>query len=117
MIWSAITLFVLLAVPAFAQGHNHPRQDAQLHDQFYSTWMRPDQPNVSCCNKQDCAPAEARFQEGLWWARREVDGKWLPIPPWKIELNRGSPDGRNHLCVQPPHLGNTVWCFVTGSGI
>jgi hypothetical protein len=46
--------FVLpLAIPrAFAQ-HFHPPQHADLHDTFYSNWMRPDQPTVSCCNKME----------------------------------------------------------------
>jgi len=36
------------------------RKTPALHEMFYSTWMMPDHPNVSCCNKQDCYPTEAR---------------------------------------------------------
>jgi hypothetical protein len=80
---------------------------------FYETWMRPDQPGVSCCNRLDCAPvAEVRHINGRWSARRKSDGKWLSIPPEKVEHNRDSPDGRSHLCS----MGEAVFCFVVGSG-
>lgn len=100
----------LVLTPALAQDHHHPPQDAVLHDIFYSTWMRPDQPTVSCCNKVDCAPAEARMTSGGWVARRRNDTQWFRIPPEKIELNRDSPDGRSHLCA-----ADKVFCFIAGT--
>ena len=45
------------------------------------------------------------------------DGKYIPIPPDKVERNRDNPDGRNHLCAPPPnvlHPSNTVFCFALG---
>ena len=54
------------------------------------------------------------------FARRREDGKWLFIPSRKVERNRDSPDGRNHLCAPPPgamYLPDTVFCFALGSGI
>jgi hypothetical protein len=102
-----------LTLPAMAQVHHHPPADAEIHDKFYSTWERPDQPGVSCCNKQDCAPAEARMVNGQWQARHIGQATWLPIPESKIERRRDSPDGRNHLC----EAYGMVFCFLAGAGI
>lgn len=116
----ALVLALLSATAALAQDHHHPPADAELHDKFYSTWMRPDLPTSSCCNKMDCYPTEARVRNGRWQAMRREDGKWLSVPPAKIELNRDSPDGRNHLCAPPPGregiYENGVICFVAGAG-
>jgi hypothetical protein len=117
MIWRLIWVagFVLaFAVPvAFAADHHHPPQHAEIHAKFYSEWMRPDQPNVSCCSDKDCAPAEARRVGGEWQARHIGTETWFPIPDTKIERRRDSPDGRNHLC----ELAGMVFCFIAGAGI
>lgn len=136
---AATALLVLFAVPAIAQEHNHdammsaqdvlkalraqghahPPQDIELHEKFYSTWMMPDNPSMSCCNKSDCYPTEARFQNGHWSARRREDGKWLHVPDKKVERNRDNPDGRAHLCAPPPGgswAEGTVFCFTAGAG-
>lgn len=113
---AATCCLLFVASSALAQEHHHPPEHTPLHEHFYSRWMRPDMPTVSCCNLTDCAPTEAKMIAGRWWAKRHQDGKWLPIPPEKIELNRDSPDGRSHLCVQPPGSTDTVWCFIAGSG-
>lgn len=73
-------------------------------------------PNSSCCNKMDCYPTEARFRGGKWYALRREDHRWIVVPPAKIELNRDSPDGRNHLCAPPPAIGDVPFCFIAGSG-
>jgi hypothetical protein len=118
--WSAGLIVVLgflpLISPAFAQAHHHPPEHAQLHENFYRDWMRPDQPTVSCCNLKDCYPTEARFTNGKWFARRREDGNWLFVPPTKIELNRDSPDGRNHMCAHPPGASDVPLCFIPGGG-
>lgn len=98
-----------------AQARHHPKEDEDVHTQFYSTWMRPDMPTVSCCNKLDCAPAESRMVNGEWQARRKGDKSWLKVPASKIELNRDSPDGRSHLCAQWGQV-EIVFCFIAGSG-
>jgi hypothetical protein len=116
-----IAFFITLAIgTASAQEHRHPKQDEQLHDVFYSTWMMPDNPNKSCCNKADCYPTEARFKDGQWFAKRREDGKFLRVPALKVEQTRDSPDGRNHLCAPAPHVAfpqDTVFCFKPGAGI
>jgi hypothetical protein len=100
-----------LGIAARADEHQHPPHDAPIHEQFYSTWMRPDQPDKSCCNLRDCAPVtQVRRAGNRWQALR--DGEWLTIPPEKIEVNRDSPDGRSHLCA----IGLSVICFVLGTG-
>jgi hypothetical protein len=116
--------FVLLFIVAFsptgnAQHRTHRTSDLPLHEKFYSTWYMPDQPTRSCCNKADCYPTEVRVLGDIIYARRREDGKWLRIPPQKVEHNRENPDGRNHLCAPPPTTANppdTVYCFALGSG-
>lgn len=110
----AICFWLASLVTSFAQEHHHPPQDAQIHETFYKNWMRPDMPTASCCNMQDCYPAEARFTDGKWFAKRREDGRWLVVPAAKVEQNRSSPDGRNHLCASP--YNDVPICFVPGSG-
>jgi len=117
--------FVLLFVTAFsptanAQEHRtHPFSDLPAHEKFYSNWYMPDEPTRSCCNTADCYPTEVRMLGDIIYARRREDGKWLRIPPQKVEHTRDNPDGRNHLCAPPP-MGtdppDTVYCFALGSG-
>jgi hypothetical protein len=97
--------------------HHHPPQDQLLHERFYSTWHMPDNPSVSCCNEADCYPTEIKYVDGELYAKRREDGKYIPIPPQKVERNRDNPDGRNHLCAPPPsvyHPSDTIFCFALG---
>jgi hypothetical protein len=118
-----LVCFVLLAcaLPAEAQEHRaHPAADMALHEKFYSTWYMPDQPTRSCCNMADCYPTEVRAQGSAIFARRREDGKWLLVPPHKVERHRDNPDGRNHICAPPPSASSqapdTVYCFTLGGG-
>ena len=106
------------AVSASAQ-HQHPPQDEEIHEKFYSTWMRPDNPHLSCCSQHDCYPTEARIEGDIWLAKRREDGKWLRVPPQKVEQKRDNPDGRSHLCAPRPERAYSadVYCFTPGSGI
>ena len=103
---------------ALAQDHrHHPPEHMQLHEKFYSTWYMPDEPTRSCCNKADCYPTEIKYVDGTIYAKRREDGKFILIPPEKVERNRDNPDGRNHLCAPPPHAfhaADTVFCFALG---
>ena len=120
VIWAvALVLFALWASIAYPQTgmHNHPQHDEEIHLKFYSNWMRPDAPNVSCCDRKDCYPAVFRKIGTRWEAQRREDGEWMPVPPEKFELNRDSPDGRNHVCMQPPGHSNAVFCAKLGSGM
>jgi hypothetical protein len=110
----------IFAVSTAVAQHNHPPQDEPLHEKFYSRWYMPDNPSVSCCNKVDCYPTEIKYVAGILYARRREDGKYIPIPPQKVERNRDNPDGRNHLCAPPPNSldpPDAVFCFSLGSGI
>jgi hypothetical protein len=124
-----VGLICLLAIPAPAQeaflpndepGHaepHHPPQDQALHEKFYSTWHMPDNPAVSCCNNADCYPTDIEYVDGRLYAKRREDGKFILVPPQKVEHNRDNPDGRNHLCAPPPSLtspSDTVYCFALG---
>lgn len=122
LLWSF--LCCLLARPVQAQdggqsqaAHHHPPQDQLLHEKFYSTWYMPDHPYTSCCNNADCYPTEIWYVDGSIYARRREDGKYILIPPNKVERNRDNPDGRNHLCAPPPSgysSSDTVFCFALG---
>ncbi len=106
---------------SLAQVHEHPTEVITGEvARFYETWMRPDNPNLSCCNRADCYAAPTRFQNGRWLAKRREDERWLVVPPKKIERNRDSPDGRSHLCAPPPanesNHENGVICLVLGNG-
>jgi hypothetical protein len=95
----------------------HPIRDMALHEKFYSTWRMPDNPALSCCNNADCYPTDVKYVDGSIYAKRREDGKYILIPPQKVEHSRDNPDGRNHLCAPPPGLSNssdTVYCFAMG---
>ena len=124
-----VGLVCLLTIPAPAQeallpkdepGHgdrHHPPQDQALHERFYSTWHMPDNPTVSCCNNADCYPTDIKYVDGRLYAKRREDGKFILVPPQKVERNRDNPDGRNHLCAPPPSVtspSDTVYCFALG---
>jgi hypothetical protein len=119
--WLAGLIFI--ATPIAAQDHTHPPQDAQLHDQFYNTWSRPNggqQRVASCCNKHDCYPTRIIRRGSSWYAERREDRAWIRIPDGTLEHEqddpRESPDGQNHACIAPPVYGNIVYCAVLGSG-
>jgi hypothetical protein len=106
--------------PAAAVHRHHPPQDQELHEKFYSTWYMPDDPAKSCCNTTDCYPTEIKYVGSNIYARRRGDGKYILIPPQKVERNRDNPDGRNHLCAPPPssyYPADIVFCFSLGGGI
>lgn len=117
-------VLVMLWLPAYAQEHNHPPEHAQLHEQFYKDWKKPD--GGSCCNLQDCFPAEVRYQDGEVYAKSKWTGNWVKIPREKIDWNVSSPDGQSHACMLPPQLfreegvmslqdeSSAVLCFVFG---
>ena len=102
-----------------AQEHHHPPADTPIHEKFYSSWMMPDRPDRSCCNKRDCYPTEVRYRDGFWEAKRREDGRYIRIPWEKVESHRNNPDGRNHVCMPPPdraYNGGEVFCFALGTG-
>lgn len=117
-------LLLLLISPAAAQHHGHPPQDAQLHDEFYNTWLRPNHgyPRAaSCCNKHDCYPTRIERRGASWYAQRREDHAWIRIPQGLLEHEqndpRESPDGQSHACMPPPTVGDVVYCAVLGSAI
>jgi hypothetical protein len=95
----------------------HPPEDVALHEKFYSTWHMPDNPALSCCNSADCYPTDIKYVDGRIYAKRREDGKYILVPPQKVEHSRDNPDGRNHLCAPPPNPSNSsdaVYCFALG---
>jgi hypothetical protein len=102
------------------EHHGHAPQDMAIHEKFYSTWMMPDNRGVSCCHNEDCSPAESRFENGHWLARKVGDdGDWTAVPDGKVERDRDTPDGRSHICGRRYQWsGNefSVFCFIPGAG-
>jgi len=115
----ALLILFLYTIPVRAQ-HQHRPQDLEIHKRFYSTWTMPDNRSISCCHDEDCRPAEVRrLPNGDWEARQEGDeGSFTPVPSRKIEQDRDTPDGRNHLCGRRFGIGNDfyVYCFILGNG-
>jgi hypothetical protein len=112
---AVLTAIVMLMSAALGQHMHGNEMIPKARGEFYSTWMRPDMPNSSCCNQNDCSPAEARTRNGVLEARQirpDGYGPWLVVPPEKVEQERDSPDGLNHLCA----IGSSVLCFKAGGG-
>ena len=125
LLWSFLCCLLAESVQAQEDGESHaarhhPLQDQALHERFYSTWRMPDHPGVSCCNNADCYPTEIKYVDGSIYAKRREDGKYIFVPPEKVERNRDNPDGRNHICAPPPtrfSSSDIVFCFALGGAI
>lgn len=103
-----VLLFLAMSPVRGEEAHGHTHAGAV--GAFYQNWMMPD--------NQDCAPAEAKLENGRWLARRLGEtGSFTPVPHSKIEQDRDSPDGRNHLCARRDGFGGlTVFCFLPAFG-
>lgn len=117
----ALVILLALTSAALADDHQHPPQDADLHDAFYSTWRVPNggaYRGSSCCNKKDCYPAQIKSQAGQVFFLHRETRQWKIIPQGIIEANqpdpRESPDGQSHVCASPT---GAVYCAVLGGGI
>lgn len=111
-----VASIALAAAPVVADErvHQHPTETITgPTGKFYETWMRPDVPTSSCCNEKDCYATPARTRDGKLQALHRESGEWIDVPPEKVEMNRDSPDGRNHLCASSAKF---VFCFVMGGG-
>ena len=109
----ALALLLCCCAPALAD-HVHPTETITgATAAFYETWMRPDMPDVSCCNRMDCYATQARRRGGRIEARHRESGDWVEVPRERLEQNRDSPDGRNHLCASADRF---VFCLVMGGG-
>jgi hypothetical protein len=109
-----VLLMAITGSSAAAQVHQHPTETitgATAH--FYETWQRPDMPDMSCCDKKDCYATPARMEGGKVLALHRESGDWIEVPEAKIELNRTSPDSRNHLCASEYKF---IYCFIWGAG-
>jgi hypothetical protein len=112
----------------FAQNHKHPPEHAQLHEQFYASWNKPNvrspsgERTMSCCSKMDCYPAQIRKRGTQFEVLRREDQVWVPVPADLMEHNqpdpRESPDGRAHVCMGSPYnwQQGQLYCIVMGNG-
>jgi hypothetical protein len=120
----ALIILFLFTIPVRAQ-HRHLPQHEEIHHKFYKQWRMPTNRAVSCCNDQDCKPAEAYMKDGRWYARHEGDeGPFTLIPKERVDIGLPDspepPDFRSHLCgMRYGGFNNgefTVFCFIAGSG-
>jgi hypothetical protein len=120
----ALIILFLFTIPVRAQ-HRHLPQHEEIHHKFYKQWKMPTNRAVSCCNDQDCKPAEAYMKDGRWYARHEGDdGPFTLIPKERVDIGLPDspepPDFRSHLCgMRYGGFNNgefTVFCFIAGSG-
>jgi hypothetical protein len=112
----AALAFLYFHADAFGQEHEHHHPGKTFTGEiakFYETWMRPDMPESSCCNKNDCDMTQAYFDraKGVWKALSKVTGEWIEIPNGKIKCNREVPPGA-HLC----ETAYGVLCFGVEGG-
>lgn len=121
-IWLAAAIALLGAHQTRGQDHMHPPQDAQLHEQFYKTWNKPnvrndkDERTQSCCNLVDCYPTTIKKINGDWLYLHRETQTWKTIPPYILEHNqsdpRESPDGGSHVCATATGV---LYCATLGS--
>lgn len=124
VVFAIIALFIA-SFPAVGQ-HKHPPEHADIHLKFYQHWKMPTNRAVSCCNEQDCKPAEAYMKDGRWYARHEGDtGPFNLMPRERVDIglpdSPESPDARAHLCGMRYGGGFnnnefTTFCFISGNG-
>jgi hypothetical protein len=125
-IFIGLIILFLFTIPVRAQEHRHPKQHEALHHKFYKLWKMPTNRAVSCCNDQDCKPAEAYMKDGRWYARHEGDeGPFTLIPKERVDIGLPDspepPDFRSHLCGMRYGGGFnnnefTVFCFIAAPG-
>jgi hypothetical protein len=120
----ALIILFLFTIPVRAQ-HRHLPQHEEIHHKFYKQWKMPTNRAVSCCNDQDCKPAEAYMKDGRWYARHEGDdGPFTLIPKERVDIGLPDspepPDFRSHLCgMRYGGFNNgefTVFCFIAAPG-
>lgn len=116
-------IFANVVANADEPVNRHPPEHAQLHEDFYSKWMRPDDPATSCCGGMDCAPVQIKYLDGKLYAQNFWDMSWIYIPPEKIDRRNTSPDGLNHGCFSKPvyeedklKYPSKVLCYMHGQG-
>jgi hypothetical protein len=139
-VWSLGAIGLAGGVVSKALGqemhHNHPPQDAGIHNDFYEKWLRPNtrledgkrDPTRNCCNKEDCYPTEVKkIGPKQYAALHRETGDWVTIPDNVLEQNYmdgryglfdyedgvESPDGRSHACITKY---KHVYCVTLGAG-
>ncbi len=122
----AVILLFLSLSSANADPNSHSHEHQAAHSKYHRHYlgiMRPDKPTQSCCNNQDCQPADTRYDaETKRWTANKY-GRWVDIPPEKIVPSDKVPDelgAEAHLCA-PPYSWNAyhkdeVFCLILPSG-
>lgn len=104
-IWLIATLATAVLVLAITK--------VRAHD-IYTHWKQPGT-QMPCCSggdePGDCYPTDAKFRNGVWFALRREDQKWIAVPENKV-TDQHTYDA--HLCAPPPSPWNkddVVYCF------
>ena len=102
-------LFIVMFFPAKAEPR-HEHHD-NLHG-WYSTLMRPDVPNMSCCSSRDCTTVQARYDlQGQYWEFLKGT-RWVRVPQTKINREE-SINSKAHACYVPgTENDDSMLCFV-----
>ncbi len=98
-----------------AQEGRHGHGHNELHQWYKGLY---DENRVSCCNEHDCRPTESRTVGQNVEVR--LNGKWVIVPPDKIQ-NLMAPDMGSHVCApNPSHPGyprDHIFCVILGLGV
>ena len=132
----AVVLAVFMLFYAF-KGHSASAQEPDrmhqmhaghemYHQDFYSHWLRPDAPQVSCCDEKiwygkdgvkwstgHCYPApDAKLVNGTWWVKFD-NGRWFIVPEERILRREASPNPAvGHICENwKNNKEDPVLCF------
>jgi len=100
LIWAWVFMWVIAyaAWPVFAaEGHD------KYHAHFYSKLKMSN--GMSCCNDQDCRPANYRQIGGRF--EFFIGDRWIVAPSDRVQTLI-TPDGGGHWCG----IGNATFCAI-----
>lgn len=120
-------LTLMFAIRSTAALAHDPDNDQ--HDSWYSSLMRPDAPQNSCCGIADayfcddvhvhagetfCKITDTRDDKKRGDRPHVPVGTVIKIPPEKYKYNAGNPTGHTVVFMSRERY---VFCFVQGTGI
>ena len=120
---AALTLLTAIALPFRAiRAIAHDGE----HDDWFTSLTVPGSPELSCCNKSDCRPVDARIRaDGRWEAYIDeatfpkdpinpfvggAPNEWMIVPDGAIIAGKDNPIGQPVACF----YARTIRCFVPG---
>lgn len=114
---AALLLAFLAAAPALARDDGRYANADPIRRAWFKSLKHG---GISCCDESDCRAVEYDVRGGKFWAHlvdERGDLGWREIPDDKVitdlDILRRNPTGSAVACW----LGQTVYCFVPGSGL